>query len=210
MGELEEESEGDLVDLTEAEEMLRQLKENDPAAFKRITELRDGVRCGRQAQPGGAVVLCRAENFRQLYQVDAAGAVVTRDIGRILKLLQCEPDTPAAPVAVTHNGLASGVFDRFAQEVGARWSEQKHTVKLTVTQRYVVEQLRLLYAQSASTDIQRQITLVERAFVQPLTQAVKKELNLVKQRASPARAVGCAGEHLRAPQPGRADCQSLV
>jgi hypothetical protein len=47
--------------------------------------------------------------------------------------------------------------------------------------------LRLLYAQSASTDIQRQITLVERAFVQPLTQAVKKELNLVKQRALTGR-----------------------
>ena len=188
MGELEEESAGDLIDLTEAEEMLRQLKENDHAAFKRIAELRDGVRCGRQmAGQSGAVVLCRAGNFRQLYQVDAAGAVVTRDIGRILKLLQCEPDTPAAPVAVTHNGLASGVFDRFAQEVGARWSEQKHTVKLTVTQRYVVEQLRLLYAQSANTDIQRQITLVERAFVQPLTQAVKKELNLVKQRSLTGR-----------------------
>jgi superfamily II DNA/RNA helicase len=72
MGELEEESAGDLVDLTEAEEMLRQLKEADPAAFKRITELRDGVRCGRQmAGQSGAVVLCRAENFRQLYQVDA-------------------------------------------------------------------------------------------------------------------------------------------
>ena len=46
-----------------------------------------------------------------------------------------------------------------------------------------MEQLRILYAQSISTDIQRQITLVERGFTQPLTQAVKKELNLVKQRA---------------------------
>ena len=183
-GELEEEGDGDFVDLTEAEEMLRQLKESDPDTFQRIAELRDGVRCGRQlAEQGSAIVLCRAENFRQLYQVDATGAVVTRDIGRILKLLQCEPDTPALPVAGAHNGLVSGTFDRFAQEVSARWSEQKHTVKLTVTQRYVVEQLRLLYAQSTSTDVQRQITLVERAFTQPLTQAVKKELNLVKQRA---------------------------
>jgi superfamily II DNA/RNA helicase len=183
-GELEEAGEGDFVDLTEAEEMLRQLQEDDPATFQRIAALRDGIRCGRQmAEQGSAIVLCRAENFRQLYQVDAAGVVVTRDIGRILKLLQCEPDTPAMPVAGAHNRLVSGAFDRFAQEVAARWSEQKHTVRLTVTQRYVVEQLRLLYAQSASTDIQRQVTLVERAFTQPLTQAVKKELNLVKQRA---------------------------
>ena len=59
--------------------------------------------------------------------------MVTRDLGRILKLLQCEPDTPAIPVARAHNRLVSGAFDRFAQEVGARWSEQKHTVRLTVT-----------------------------------------------------------------------------
>lgn len=184
VGELEEEGDGDFVDLTEVEEMLRQLKESDPDTFQRIAALRDGVRCGRQlAGQGSAIVLCRAENFRQLYQVDATGAVVTRDIGRILKLLQCEPDTPPMPVSDAHNGLVSGTFDRFAQEVAQRWSEQRHTVKLTVTQRYVVEQLRLLYAQSTSTDIQRQITLVERAFIQPLTQAVKKELNLVKQRA---------------------------
>lgn len=30
------------------------------------------------------------------------------------------------PVASTHNRLVSGIFDRFAREAGARWSEQKH------------------------------------------------------------------------------------
>ena len=183
MGDLEDDGENDLVDLTEAEEMLRQLKESDPATYQRITELRDGIRCGRALpNQAGAIVLCRADNYRQLYQVDASGNVVTRDIARILKLLQCDPDTPADPLGAEHNRLVAGIFDRFSQEVAARWSEQMHTVKLSATQRYVVEQLRLFYAQSRSTDVQSQITLVERAFTQPLTQAAKKELNLVKQR----------------------------
>ncbi len=182
MGDLEQDEESELVDLTEAEEILRQIKESNPETFNRIAELRDGLRCGRALpDQSGAVVLCRADNYRQLYQVDAEGAIVTRDIPRISKLLQCEPDTPAVELGAGHNRLVSGVFDRFSQEVAARWSEQKHTVKLSVTQRYVVEQLRLFYAQSKSTGVQQQISLVERAFTQPLTQAVKKELNLVKR-----------------------------
>jgi hypothetical protein len=43
------EEEEELVDLNEAEEILRQLKKDDPAEYERIAALRDGIRTGKQA-----------------------------------------------------------------------------------------------------------------------------------------------------------------
>jgi hypothetical protein len=84
---------------------------------------------------------------------------------------------------------------QFEREVRERRAEQRHTVSLTRAQRYVLRELRLLYAQTDDADdadLRQQIAVLEAAFRQPAPlPAVRGELNRIKRE-------GIAGEALLA------------
>ena len=61
------EEEEELVDLNEAEEILRQLKKDDPAEYERIAALRDGIRTGKAALSRGQYVFCQAGRYHCRY-----------------------------------------------------------------------------------------------------------------------------------------------
>ena len=67
------EEEEELVDLNEAEEILRQLKKDDPAEYERIAALRDGIRTGKPALSRGLYVFCQAGRYQQLFLLDEQG-----------------------------------------------------------------------------------------------------------------------------------------
>ena len=143
VGRLEEDDVDEYVDLNEAEEIIRQLREDQPELYRRITGLRDGIRCGRQVERQGTYVFCRAGRYRQLYLLDEGGEVISRDVPHILGVLKCEPDTPAAPLPQGYNQTVMAVKDQFDHEVQARRAEREHTLSLTRAQRYVLRELRL-------------------------------------------------------------------
>jgi len=170
------------VDLNEAEEIIRQVQENDPELFRRISRLQDGVRCGRVTDRPGTFVFCRAGRYRQLFLVDGRGGVLTRDVPRVLAWLKCEPDTPSAPLPAGHNARVMSVLHQFKREVQARRAERIHTLSLTHAQRYVLRELRLVYGNVEDEDLQRQISLLEAAFRQPNPRpAVRNELNRIRR-----------------------------
>jgi hypothetical protein len=177
----EEDGEDDLVDLNEAEEIIRQLKESDPAAFERVAGLRDGIRCGRRLDRAGAIIFCRAGTYRQLYLVDEQGETVSREVPVVLGHLKCEPDTPAAPLPAGYNEQVMAVKRRFVAEVEARRAEQTHAVSLTHGQRYVLRELRLLLGETSDPDLQAQIGVLEAAFRAPISEAVRGELNALRR-----------------------------
>ncbi len=182
LGRYEEDEDDDFVDLNEAEEIIRQLRESEPELYRRIVGLRDGVRCGRAAGQRGTFVFCRAGRYRQLFWVDEAGEIATREVPRILNWLKCELGTPAEPVPADHNQRVMDVKGLFESEVEARRAERGHTVSLTRAQRYVRRELRLAYSQVADEDMQAQINLLEAAFTQPNPRpAVRNELNRIKR-----------------------------
>ncbi len=178
----DDEGEQRLVDLNEAQEIIRQLRQDDPQTYEQITRLRDGIRCGRRGEPPGVVVLCRAGNYRQLYLLDENGAVVSRDIPHILARLRSTPEEAPAPLPPGYNTRVHQLQQQFAAEVSARLAEQRHTLSLTDAQRYIQRELRLLIAQVSDADLQAQIGLLEEAFRAPLNQAVRQEINTLKRR----------------------------
>ena len=168
--------------MNEAEEIIRQLKEDQPELYQRIASLRDGIRCGRRAHQRGTAVLCRAGRYRQLYLMENDGEVITRDVPRILRLLSCEPDTPAEPLPAGYNQVVMDVKQQFDGEVQARRAERKHTVSLTRAQRYVLRELRPLYDQSQDDDLRGQIAVLEAAFRRPNPRpAARSELNRIRR-----------------------------
>ena len=81
--------EGELLSLNEAEEILRHLKQEDPAEFERIATLRDGIRSAKPSLSQGTYVFCQAGDFQQLYLTDEKGEISTRDIPTILGGIKC-------------------------------------------------------------------------------------------------------------------------
>lgn len=177
----EEDGEDQLVDLNEAQEIVRQLKEDDPQTYSRIVNLRDGIRCGRQKEQPGTVILCRAGNYRKLYLLDETGEIASHEIPAILSLLRCTPETPAAPLPEGYNTRVHQVQKAFAAEVQARSTEQAHTLALTNAQKYVLRELRLVMGQTDDPDLQAQIGFLEEVFRVPINQAVRQELNTLKR-----------------------------
>ncbi len=182
VGRYEEEDEEAFIDLNEAVEIVRQVKEDRPKLYWRIANLRDGVRCGRRAGQAGTLVLCRAGRYRQLFLVNEQGEIVSRDMPRLLGLLKCDPDTPAVPLPPGYNDVVMKVKRLFDQEVQARQAERERAPHLTQAQSYVLQELRRVYEQAQEEDLRRQITVLEAAFRQPNPRpSVRSELNRLRR-----------------------------
>lgn len=177
-----EEEEGEFIDLNEAEEMLRSLKKDDPEEFKRIAEMRDGVRSARAVFKGsGFYVFCQAGRYQQLFLTDGDGNIVSRDLPTILNRIKCPKNEPSAMVPKGHNAAVMRIKNIFEQEMKQREAHQQTGLSLTVQQRYVLRELRALFSETDDEDIRAQILLLENAFKNPITVAIKRQLGFARR-----------------------------
>ena len=95
--------EDEFLDLNEAEEILRQLRKDNPAEYERIANLRDGIRTARPSLQRGLYVFCQAGRFQQLFLLDEKGEVVSRDVPKVVGAVKCAPDAKAAPLPDGYN-----------------------------------------------------------------------------------------------------------
>jgi superfamily II DNA or RNA helicase len=186
--EQEEDENLGVASLSEAEELLRDLRANDPALFNRIANLRDGVRSARRSARAGYVVFCEASSamdgerrYQQLFHVDADGAVVTRDLQRVLSVLVCKPEEPSLRVPGELNEHVMRIRRLFAEEVKHRESDYEHSVTLSHAQKFVLRELRVVFGATTDEDLKGQINLLEQAFRHHLTEAVRREVNHVRR-----------------------------
>lgn len=170
-----------MIGLNEAEELLRQIRQDDPAEFERIVQLRNGIRSGRSSTVKGRIVHCQAGRYQQLVLVNAAGEVISRDIGAIVQQLRCTPAEPSLPLSDGHNRQVAQVLHDFTRTVWQRRVEQQHTVSLTQAQRYILRELRDQFGRTDDEDLRAQIQTLEQAFRRSLTKALSGELNTLKR-----------------------------
>ena len=170
--------EGDeFLDLNEAEEILRQLRKENPAEFERIAHLRDGIRTARLSLQRGMFVLCQAGRYQQLFLLDDKGDIISRDVPRVVGAVKCAPDAKTAPLPDGYNKAVMSVQKKFAQEVRHREAERTYTTSLSHGQLYVLRELRILYETTQDDEIKQNATVLEKAFRGALTGAAKRELN---------------------------------
>jgi hypothetical protein len=175
--------EDEFLDLNEAEEILRQLRKEDPAEFERVANLRDGIRTARPSLQKGLFVFCQAGRFQQLFLLDDKSAVVSRDVPRVVGTVKCAPDAKAAKLPDGYNKAIMAVQRTFAEEVKHREAERKHSFKLTHGQLYALRELRILFETTAEEEIKSNVNILEKAFRGALTGAVKRELNQLRRNA---------------------------
>jgi hypothetical protein len=179
----------EFLDLDEAEEILRQLRSDDPAEYDRIANLRDGIRTAKPAEQKGMFVFCQAGRYQQLFLLDGNGGITSRDVPRVLGAAKCAPDVQGQALPDGYNAAVMRVKRIFDEEVKQRESERQHTLSLTLGQRYVMRESSVLFRASEDEDRKGQITLLEKAFRNPLTKALQRELNLLRKN-------GVSGEAL--------------
>jgi hypothetical protein len=175
------EEEEEFVDLNEAEEILRLLRSQDPGEFQRIAALRDGIRACKGSDHFGTFVFCQAGQYQQLLLLDGNGEIFSRDIPRILGTIKCGPEEPGKRLPAGHNKTVMTVKRLFTEEVKHREAERKHTLSLTLGQRYVLRELRICFGTVEDEQIKGQINLMEQVFRQSMTAAVNRELNLLRR-----------------------------
>jgi hypothetical protein len=185
--ELFDEEEEELVDLNEAEEILRQLRRENPGEYERITNLRDGIRTTKSSASQGLYVFCQAGRYQQLFLLDEKGEVVSRDIPRVLGIIQCGPDRKGAVLPAGYNKAVRRVKRQFVEEVKHRQAEREHTFSLRRGQRYLLRELRVLFGATDDEDEKAQINILERAFRGPITSALDRELNLLRRNGVTGR-----------------------
>lgn len=183
-GQLEmfQDSEEEFIDLNEAEEILRSMKRDNPNEFERIKGLRDGIRSSYAKMQGrGTYVFCQAGRFQQLMLFDEEGKTVSRDIPTVLSRIKSPKEEPTAMLPQGHNQAIMAAKRIFEEEVKHRNATQQHGLNLTVQQRYVLRELRALYSTTEDGDIHGQINLLEKAFKNPLTTAIKRQVNVLRR-----------------------------
>lgn len=169
------------IDLNEAEEILRQLRREDPAEYERIVNLRDGIRAAMPKSSKGTYLFCEAGRYQQLFLLDEKDSIISRDISRILNHIKCEPELSGGELPTDYNAVIMEVKRLFTQEIKDLQSERKHTLSLTQAQRYVLKELQLIFKNARDEDVSAQISTLEKAFRGTITTAVNRELNLLRR-----------------------------
>jgi len=176
------EDEDELVDLNEGEEILRQLKKENPGEYDRIAALRDGIRTSKPASNRGMYVFCQADRYQQLFLLDEQGRVTSRDIPKVLGMIKCGPDLPGQAIPQGYNSAVMKVKRIFTEEVKFRQAQKDHTLSLSHGQRYVLKELRIYFGVLEDEEAKGDINFLERAFrLSGLTRAVRDELNKLRR-----------------------------
>jgi hypothetical protein len=184
-----EDEEEDLLDLNEAEEIIRQLRRERPDEYDRIASMRDGIRTVKPSTTKGLYVFCQAGRFQQLFFLDEKGEIVSRDIPRILGAIKCSPGLSGLELPAGYNAAVMKVKRQFVETVKQRQAEKEYTLSLTQGQRYVLRELRAFFSLASDEDMKIQINILEKAFRGSVNTAINRELNRIRRN-------GMMGEHL--------------
>jgi superfamily II DNA or RNA helicase len=147
----------DLVDLSEAIEMFRLMREEDPDEFNSIASLRDGIRAARRRPAGSAeedttYVFCRAGDHRRFYAVDRAGEAREVSTQEFLGALRCEFFEQGIPLQAGHNAAVAKAKERFTEHLQKVRAQRASQAELPRGQRYALKELQKLYGQLGSED----------------------------------------------------------
>jgi len=184
-----EDEEEEFLDLNEAEEILRQLKRDNPGEYDRIADLRDGIRTVKPSATKGLYVFCQAGRYQQLFLLNEKGEIASRDIPRILGNIKCGPEIQGLGLPSGYNASVMRVKRQFTETVKQRQAEREHTLSLSQGQRYILRELRVIFGLSTDEDFKIQINILEKTFRGSMTTAINRELNRIRRN-------GMTGEHL--------------
>jgi len=170
------EDDEDLVDLTEAEEFIRQLKVDNPELFEKIVTMRDGIRSCKLGNDNKIYSVCRYGNYKVIYSIDEENNIRSEDISEALGQMKCSPDEPANTLSNDFNKRIVAIQDTFEKHVDEWKAQQKVSIKLPRAQQYVLEELKALDVEIDAPGWQGQIDTFLKVFNRQLPLSVINDL----------------------------------
>ena len=146
-----EDEEEEFLDLNEAEEILRQLRKDNPAEYERIADF--GTASARQSpQREGHVCVLPGRTLPAVVSRGRKGRDRIAGYPASSRGDQMRTGTAGAPLPTGYNSAVMRVKRMFAEEVKHRQAEREHTLSLTHGQRYVLRELRVLFGAASDED----------------------------------------------------------
>jgi len=181
---LDDEPEAEAVDLTEVEEMIREIKRTNPEFYKLIGELPDGLRSARRSSTmHGSLVFAELGRTQMFYLNDGEGNTRQLSLQEALQALRCEQGEPQCKLPKSHNTAVSSVQQRLDQTARELDSSQEYSrPKLTLGQNYAVQQLEQQHRASEDAERREQLERLVKYLRQPLPRLVTRELNTVRRQ----------------------------
>jgi superfamily II DNA/RNA helicase len=167
--------------ISEVEGIVRQIQKEKPEYFEYIRSLPDGVRSAKAAESRGYFAFLQAGGYQQLALLDPGGKVVSRDLQEGLRAIRCEETEPARDIPREMNRMISGAKSRFDREVEQREAQREHARSLSLGQRYVLDQVRIIYSGTEDERLKHSIEVLERAFRSQVPLAVERRLNSLRR-----------------------------
>jgi len=173
--------EDDAFDVSEAEEMIRNIRDNDPEAFRRLQEMPLGIRSSIASERDGMFVFCEAGNIQRLYLADKDGEIQATDPRQIIPLIRCEEHEPTQPLRKGHNAIAEKVRLGFITEL-ARIQQNQKNPRLEPAQTWLIDELRSLLSLFDNPFKTEMIHRLIEQFSQPLPSYVLALLKKIKRQ----------------------------
>jgi hypothetical protein len=167
----------DLFGLGEAEELIRQIKQDNPDYFEYVKNLPDGVRSARHHPTRLNYVFYQAGDYEKLYLTDSGGNVTTEDMTTILSTIKCEKAEDPISIPAGYNKAISEVKHVFQKSVEERAAIRETRVTLRPQQRYVINHLQKLFESTEDQDKRKHIENLKEAINSSLPPVVLQILN---------------------------------
>jgi len=167
----------ELFGLGEAEELIRQIKQDNPDYFEYIKNLPDGVRSARHHPTRINYVFYQSGDYDKLYLTESQGKVTTEDIATILSTIKCDKAEDPIRIPAGYNKAISEVKHVFQKSVEERTAIKEARVTLRPQQRYVLNHLQKLFESTDDQDKRKHIENLKEAINSSLPPVVLQILN---------------------------------
>lgn len=182
---LEEEEDREELSLSGIEEQVRNLKVNHPEYYNYVLNIPDGVRSAMTSDELDDVryIMMETDSTHTLMLTDREGNVITRDLIKVLESIQCERNTPRAPLPPRYNQSIVKATRKFELEYEQAASELHARGNLPGTVReYLRRELQSLYHSSSSETVRNNIGILFSIFERNLPENAVRAIRVLVQK----------------------------
>jgi superfamily II DNA/RNA helicase len=168
-----------------AEHILYSLQKENPAEYKRITELKDGIRTAALKAPNGLYAYLSSGNLHRLYFDN--GNKIIENIGEVLTFIEASPLKPkhCELNAESHNEALKVVYNHFKEELKKRQREIESS-QITPEQRYFLERLQQSFNLfNNNPNQQKKVDELYKVFSKEIPDYAKSQLRRIRRENTP-------------------------
>lgn len=171
----------DLFGMNEAEELLREIRENEPEYFEYIKNLPDGIRSAKGSNERLNFVFCQAGDYQKIFLTDENDNLINTDIITALNKIKCDRDENPLKLPRGFNESVTNVMKRFRREFGERITKQDAMKTLKPQQRYVLNKLQRYYEEVDNPELKSRIEKLKEVFSFPQPNIVLQHLGKLRR-----------------------------